>query len=321
MGSQGRKGIVLAGGTGTRLYPMTRTVSKQLLPVYDKPMVYYPLSTVMLAGIREILIVSTPRDLPQFRELLGDGTAWGCSFEYAGQARPAGIAEALSIGESFLDGAPSCLILGDNIFYAQGLSARLQEADARKDGATIFVYEVNNPQRYGVVSFDRDGNPVDIEEKPVHPKSNCAVTGLYFYDADAPGIARDLRPSARGEFEITDVNREYLRRGRLHVERLGRGAAWLDTGTADSLVEATEFVRVVERRQGLKVSCPEEVAFRMGYIDADRLLELADNGLDNEYGEYLRAVAREPGPRRSARPDPPKSSRRHGETGDHGDAG
>lgn len=282
-----RKGIILAGGSGTRLHPSTRVVSKQLMPVYDKPMVYYPLSTMMLAGIREILVISTPQDLPSFQRLLGDGDEWGLKFEYAEQAAPKGIAQALTIAEPFLAGQPSCLILGDNIFYGHNMAQMLQAASAETHGATVFAYHVRDPERYGVVVLDAAGRATELEEKPLQPRSNYAVTGLYFYDAEAPAIARALKPSARGELEITDVNREYLRRGTLNVQVFGRGTAWLDTGTHQSLLEASNFVSVLETRQGLKVACPEEIAWRMGYIDTVRLRQLAEPMKNNSYGQYL----------------------------------
>ncbi len=282
-----RRGILLVGGSGTRLHPVTKVMSKQLMPVYDKPMAYYPLSTIMLAGIRDILVISTPHDLPLYRQLFGDGSEWGLRFEYAEQPAPKGIAQALIIGESFLAGEPVCLILGDNIFYGHGLAESMQAISARKTGATVFAYHVRDPERYGVVVLDETGRPTDIEEKPRQPRSPFAVTGLYFYDGAAAEIARNVAPSARGELEITDVNREYLRRGLLSVEVLGRGTAWLDTGTHDSLLEAATFVSVLEARQGLKVACPEEIAWRMGYISAEQLRRLADPLKNNSYGKYL----------------------------------
>jgi glucose-1-phosphate thymidylyltransferase len=281
------KGILLAGGSGTRLHPVTRVVSKQLLPVYDKPMVYYPLSTLMLAGITDILVISTPHDLSRFEELLGDGTKWGINLSYKKQEYPEGLAQAFILGREFV-GKDSCaLVLGDNIFYGHDLSIRLQKATKSAPGATIFAYQVTDPQRYGVIEFDRSGRAVSIEEKPRQPKSRFAVTGLYFYDNDVLDIAASLKPSVRGELEITDINRCYLERGKLRVEMLGRGDAWLDTGTHESLLEASQFISTIEHRQGLKIACPEEIAYRSGYIDKDQLKELARPMVNSAYGRYL----------------------------------
>jgi glucose-1-phosphate thymidylyltransferase len=288
------KGIVLAGGRGTRLHPVTLGVSKQLLPVYDKPLIYYPMSMLMLAGLRDVLVISTPEDLPAFRRLLGGGDQWGMRFSYAEQREPRGLAEAFRIGRDFLDGGPACLILGDNIFYGQGLAGRLRAAAALTAGARIFAYPVQDPQRYGIVELDAAGRPVSLEEKPRKPRSRLAVPGMYFYDAEVVDIAAALRPSARGELEITDVSRVYLERGALEVDLMGRGIAWLDAGTHASLLQAANFVQAVEERQGLKISCPEEIAFRMGFIDARRLRALADAMGDGSYGPYLRRVLDEP---------------------------
>jgi glucose-1-phosphate thymidylyltransferase len=287
------KGIVLAGGTGSRLWPITRVVSKQLLPVYDKPMVYYPISTLMLAGIRDILIISTPTELPRFEALLGDGSRWGINFAYEPQPKPEGIAQAFLIGRKFLAGGPASLVLGDNIFYGHGLSKMLQRTAARTSGATVFAYYVKDPQRYGVVDFDAQGRALSIEEKPKAPKSNYAVTGLYFYDAQILDVVQNMKPSARGELEITDVNAEYLRRGALQVEQLGRGFAWLDTGTPESLLQAAQYVELLEQRQGQRVGVPEEIAFRMGYLDAAGLARAAAELKGSDYGNYLAGVLQE----------------------------
>lgn len=293
MNQLNRKGIILAGGSGTRLYPVTQVVSKQLLPIYDKPMVYYPLSTLMLAGIRDILIISTPEDTPRFQQLLGDGGKWGMNLSYAVQPSPDGLAQAFIIGKSFIGDSLCVLILGDNIFYGHDFSSQLQRASAKQDGATVFAYRVHDPERYGVAEFDGAGKVISLEEKPAKPKSSYAVTGIYFYDKDVCKLAADLKPSPRGELEITDLNRLYLERGDLNCEVMGRGMAWLDTGTHESLLEASQYIEIIERRQGLKVACPEEVAYRQGWISATEIETLAAPMLKNSYGQYLIAMLKE----------------------------